>query len=1012
MHTQPIIARTGGFLQSLQVRPEHIPAELRNIPQWVCWDVDASKNGNKPHKLPINPHTGRLASIDDHTTWATFDEAFAACKQHGYAGLWLALTEELGLVAIDIDNCISDDQHVPDWVDAIIHELDSYTEISPSGRGIRIVAYGVLPGNRNRTTFNGATVEVYSTKRFISFTGHHIEGTPNTIESRQQEIEWFYSLMFPQQENPEPPQTHAPVNLTDAELIEKAMHAENGGKFKQLWDGDWSGYPSQSEADLALLSMLLFWCGGDEERAARLFSQSALGQREKWRDRPDYRQATMQAALNGKTEFYSPKRNGTKPGRNGESTQSHVDEQDGVMVGDILHYKFAAGFFNDNFRRITGSKTWLRWDGKRWRITDDDSVVSAVMQHLSVLYAERFTEATKRGSKEAEDWLKLLQEASRTSRMKGVVEYAGGLPELQVSRSDLDRDPWLLNLLNGTLDLRTMTLREHRREDLITKLAPVHYDPSATSTAWEEHLNLCLPNVHVRRHLQRSLGKAVVGAVLDETLDLWYGADGANGKSTTARVVMKLLGDYARKAAPKLLVRSKHERHPTEIADLAGSRVVFSVEIDAGDQLNVALVKDLTGGDTLKARFLYENHFEFSRTFSLFLLVNHLPVVESADGGIWRRLRVVPWTVQIPVERRRPQDEVVQELTEGTNGSAVLNWMLAGLVDFMNDRNWVPQEVQMATIAYRYEQDPLLAFIEERCDLHPRYQVGYTALYNAYKEWCYLSGQEPVSQTMFTRGLLDRGIQKRRVGHEKMMVLFGVRLKPEQPHTPEPEGGNCSVDYAMRIDAGQVSIKSYNSNFYESLRKIDPHRSATRNENYNSSSLTVSEQHTPLHKPEQPRQPASTQAVTDGDRFENTVTSVAPQASYPVRDGLAHWCGTCGTATVHKAYKLIGGVLHWQCIECSAVHALPPVPEAQKPEAQKLEAQKPEPDIQRLRRLVIQNLDTDPANSHSANFIAGALGVGLDVIEMVLESMVSEGIVVRDRWGCYYLTTSITGEWG
>jgi len=209
---------------------------------------------------------------------------------------------------------------------------------------------------------------------------------------------------------------------------------------------------------------------------------------------------------------------------------------------------------------------------------------------------------------------------------------------VQVEPEELDSDGWLLNVENGTLDLRDGSFREHREEDLITKMAPVRYDPSAQCPKWMAHIEMFLPNKDIRRQVQRDLGRSLVGKVLEETLGFWYGEKGANGKTTTARVIMALLGEYAKKAAPNLLIKSKHERHPTEIADLAGSRIVFSIEVEEGSKLALAIVKDFTGGDTKKGRFMRQDFFEFSQTFDIILIANNKPIMAAANEGTWRRV--------------------------------------------------------------------------------------------------------------------------------------------------------------------------------------------------------------------------------------------------------------------------------------------------------------------------------------------------------------------------------------
>ncbi len=321
-----------------------------------------------------------------------------------------------------------------------------------------------------------------------------------------------------------------------------------------------------------------------------------------------------------------------------------------------------------------------------------------------------------------------------------------------------------------------MSLSQHDPDRLMTKIAQVNYDPDAQGPLWEAHLRRFLPNENIRRQVQRDLGVALVGVTLEEMLPIWYGT-GANGKSTTAKVIQKVLGDYAGVAAPNLLIQTKYERHPTEIADLAGLRIVFSSEIGAGKKLDEELVKRLTGGDLQKARFMRQNFFSFPQTFSIFLLTNHHPLISGTDAAIWRRVRLIPWTVQIPEEERLPQDVVVERLF--AEGSAILNWMLAGLADWKRDRHWIAPEVRAATAAYRAEQDRLGAFLEDACEQAPHYTVPVGTLYEAYAAWCAEHGEEALGKTAFGNRLREAGKTSKKTGHENVTTWFGLRLKAD-----------------------------------------------------------------------------------------------------------------------------------------------------------------------------------------------------------------------------------------
>ncbi len=235
--------------------------------------------------------------------------------------------------------------------------------------------------------------------------------------------------------------------------------------------------------------------------------------------------------------------------------------------------------------------------------------------------------------------------------MLKLAESELGVPVLP---EDLNRDGWLLNVPNGTLDLRSGTLREHRREDLITQLCPVDYDPAAECPLWHQTLNTFFARPHRERqaelidYFHRGAGKSLAGVVRDHVLLFAYGT-GSNGKSTMLNALQETLGpDYAMKATAGLLMASKTDAHPTGLTDLYGKRLVVAIETESGRRLNETLVKELTGGDKIRARRMREDFWEFSPTHSIVLATNHKPTVRGTDHGIWRRLRLLPFTVSIP----------------------------------------------------------------------------------------------------------------------------------------------------------------------------------------------------------------------------------------------------------------------------------------------------------------------------------------------------------------------------
>jgi putative DNA primase/helicase len=454
------------------------------------------------------------------------------------------------------------------------------------------------------------------------------------------------------------------------------------------------------------------------------------------------------------------------------------DSRDDVdtHIRDYGHAEVLLPYFEGQFRWAVHRKAWMRYNGKSWMVIADERVAKIAADYLREEYIDRMKTASEKRDRAVVTYcMACLREASTFARIQGALNFLKGWDNVHTEADEWDKNHWLLNVSNGTLDLKTRTLQAHAANDLLTKYAPVEYRTEAKSERWDDHLAMFLPNENVRRQVQRDLGLALVGLSLEEFLALWYGI-GGNGKTTTAKVIQALLGEYVIKAAPGILLETKYDRHPTEIADLAGSRIVFSVEVEKGKRLAEATVKDLTGGDKKKARYMRSDFFQFDQTFSIFLLVNDKPVITGTDEGIWRRVRLVPWSVKIPADLKRPQDEVVNELLE--EGSAVLNWLLAGLADWQTDHNWCAPEVQQATDKYKQESDRLGPFFDECCEFGIRFRAPLKDVLDAYERFCISMLEEPVHKRTFSNALKAKGcVQGFTDGYKTVRCWTGMRLK-------------------------------------------------------------------------------------------------------------------------------------------------------------------------------------------------------------------------------------------
>ncbi len=295
---------------ALAINIAAVPAELRAHPQWVLWRFE--KRQGKTTKVPINPRTSRRADTTDPTTWATFEEVVPLAGERGL-GIGFVFSPDDQFAGVDLDDCRDPlTGAIAAWATAIVSDLRSYTEVSPSGTGLKIFVRGDLPPGGNR---KGA-IELYDRARFFTVTGRHLSGTPVTVEGRQAALHGLHERIFgrPACDQPLPPiHGTTPVSCTrsDAEIIARAKAAKNGAKFARLLAGDVTGYSSRSEADAALCALLAFYARGDLAAVDRLFRQSGL-YREKW-EREDYRRATLQLARD-LCASWTPGGRGARPG--------------------------------------------------------------------------------------------------------------------------------------------------------------------------------------------------------------------------------------------------------------------------------------------------------------------------------------------------------------------------------------------------------------------------------------------------------------------------------------------------------------------------------------------------------------------------------------------------------------------------------------------------------------------------------------------------------------------------
>jgi putative DNA primase/helicase len=404
--------------------------------------------------------------------------------------------------------------------------------------------------------------------------------------------------------------------------------------------------------------------------------------------------------------------------------------------------------------KYVAGRGWFTWDRQRWAHDQTGEVQRRAKDAVRSIYLEAAEIGDDKERSAVGGWAHASQSAGRISAM---VKLAQTEPEIALHPMSLDGQPFALNTLNGTVDLRSGELRPHRREDLFSKLTGAAYEPSRKSARWDGFLRRVLPDPDVRSFVQRAGGYSATGSTAEEKLFFAYGPT-ATGKSTFLEAIRSALGDYAAVADFNTFTKRRSEGPRNDIASLAGARLVTSIEVDDGTQLAQGLVKTLTGGEAVTARFLYHESFTFVPTFVLWLAANHRPRADDRDSAMWRRIVEVPFRVAIPEGERDPT--LKESLrNDPADREAVLAWIVEGALAWQRDGLKIPDAVRQASNEYRNAMSPLTTFLTERCTLDPQGRERSADLYAAYLAHASDQGDEGVGKGEFRDRLRALGVE-------------------------------------------------------------------------------------------------------------------------------------------------------------------------------------------------------------------------------------------------------------
>lgn len=441
--------------------------------------------------------------------------------------------------------------------------------------------------------------------------------------------------------------------------------------------------------------------------------------------------------------------------------------------------------YGDIIKYVDEWKSWLIWNGRYWELDKTKKIERLAKETVRSMY----TEASKivDDQRRAQLVKHAIKSESKKSR-QDMIELAKAENGVIRPINEYDRNIWLLNCNNGTIDLRTGELRPHNKDDLITKQIPINYNPKAKCEQWMKFIKEIMDHdMELVEFIQRAVGYSLTGSIKEQVMFILLGV-GSNGKSKLIETIRALLGDdYSRNVQPQTLMTKDRVSSGAsgDVARLKGARFVTSVENDEGTKMDEGLIKQLTGDDRITARFLYGNEFEFEPQLKIWLATNHKPAIKGTDDGIWRRIRLIPFKVTFTKEKGNRDDDLPQKLLAEIEG--ILNWAIEGCLKWQKEGLKEPNQVMEATKEYRNRMDVIAAFLDECCVIGKGVQVTVKQLYDEYVSWCLENGEKALKKNDFRDRLLDKNIEPPQRGTGNKHFWQGIGLL-DISHTKEVEG--------------------------------------------------------------------------------------------------------------------------------------------------------------------------------------------------------------------------------
>lgn len=760
----------------------NIPAWLRENGCFLLWRY-CDKDGRKT-KEPLNRY-GYLTDPTNARNGITAAEALAAWEKapDRYDGIGVMIIPPL--VGIDLDHVISGDGEMAPLAEEILGMADTYAEISPSGTGLHLL--GLAPGvaadpAKYLQKNSDAGVEVYFSNRYFTFTGDSLaDGEVRDISDSVQEILDTYmqrremptvgaSVSAPEADREPDTRTDEAVAMDADAVMDRMKRGKDWETIERLLAGeDIKG--NTSDDDMSLMNRLAFYSCRDA-RVMDYIYRASDRYREKWDERrgastwgaDQIAKAIRECRTVWNPSYSSGERLTPQLGDAEQDALTWLAEQDAANNSRYSLDDMGAGYLLADWakpfaRYCADANTWFVYRSGVWKKDPGGVAIASKAKVLSAAVASYAASITDDQRRKA--WLGFAGRwCSYNSRRTYIRDAASVWP---VQRSEFDRYPWLFNVMNGTLDLHNGEFRSHDPADMLTRQGSVVYDPDARCERWESFVQEIFPNdTDTLDFMQRWLGYSLAGDLSEEKMVMLHGESTRNGKSTLCECISAVMGDYATSINPDSLGEQRRSdgTGPSEdIARLNGIRFAVMPEPKNTLRLDAGRIKQLTGGDTVNARFLGENSFTFKSVAHITANANSLPDVNDMTVFWSGRVLVVPFTRHFGEWEQDPHLKAKMSTEEARSG--ILNWMLEGLRKYQQDRLKTSAAMRRALDEYRYESDKLSRFIGDCLPMSkdPGLKIRTEDVYANYQAWCRENGNFAEAKNRFLAGLRNRGVQ-------------------------------------------------------------------------------------------------------------------------------------------------------------------------------------------------------------------------------------------------------------